>query len=60
MQAKLLGNIMVDFDVTGQLLIILFAFVKYVRENWNTIRQCFRYLQNSSDSLWFKEDEGLA
>ena len=32
MQRKLLGIINVDFDTTGQLLIIYSAFVKYLRE----------------------------
>ena len=48
-----------DFEVTGQLLIILFALVKYLRKNENTIRQCFRYLQISRESLRLKEDEVL-
>ena len=36
-----------DFDATDQLLIIYFAFVKYLRKNGNTIRQCISYLQTS-------------
>ena len=32
MQRKVLGVISVDFDVTGQLLIIYSAFVKYLRK----------------------------
>jgi len=32
MQRKLLGIINVDFDATGQLLIMYFAFVKYFRK----------------------------
>jgi len=55
-----LGIISVDFDVTGHLLIILFAVIKCLRKNGNTIRQCFRYLQTSRENLLFKEDEGLA
>ena len=47
MQKKLLGIIDVDFDATDQLLIIYSAFVKYLRKNWSTIRQCFSYLQTS-------------
>jgi len=35
MQRKLLGIINVDFDATGQLLIIHSAFVKYFRKNGN-------------------------
>jgi hypothetical protein len=34
----------VDFDATGQLLIIYCAFQKYLRKNGNTMRQCIRYL----------------
>ena len=33
MQRKLLRIISVDFDATGQLLTIYFAFVKYLRKN---------------------------
>jgi hypothetical protein len=44
MQRKLLGIISVDFDVTGQLLIIYSAFVKYLKKNGNTMRQCINYL----------------
>jgi len=34
MQRKLLGINSVDFDGTGQLLIIYYAFVKYFRKKW--------------------------
>jgi len=34
MQRKLLGIINVDFDATGQLLIIYSAFIKYSRKKW--------------------------
>ena len=47
MQRKLLGIISVDFEVTGQLLIIYFAFIKYLRKNGNTMRQCISYLWTS-------------
>jgi len=40
MQRKLLGIINVDFDATGQLLIIYSAFIKYFRKNGNTMKQC--------------------
>jgi len=40
MQGKLLGIINVDCDATGQLLIIYSAFVKYLRKNGNTKKQC--------------------
>jgi hypothetical protein len=39
MQRKLLGIISVDFEATGELLIIYAAIVKYLRENWNKIKQ---------------------
>ena len=37
---KLLGIINVDSDATGRLLIIYSAFVKYLRKNGNTMKQC--------------------
>jgi len=37
---KLLVIINVDFDITGQLLIIYYAFVKYLRKNGNKMKQC--------------------
>jgi len=40
MQRKLLEVIDVDFNPTGQLLIIYCAFVKYLRKNWNKLKQC--------------------
>jgi hypothetical protein len=39
MQRELLGIIDVDFDATGQLLIIHSALVKYLRKNGNTMTQ---------------------
>jgi hypothetical protein len=45
MQKKLLGIISVNFDATGQLLIMYSAFVKYLREKkCNTTKQCISYL----------------
>ena len=41
---KLLGFISVDFDATGQLLVIYSAVVKYLRKNGNTIKQRISYL----------------
>jgi hypothetical protein len=35
MQRKLLGIINVDFDVTGQMVIVYSAFVNYLRKNGN-------------------------
>ena len=43
MQEELLGIINVDFDATGQLLIIYSAFVKYLRKNENILKQCISY-----------------
>jgi len=40
MQRKLLEIIKVDFDITGKLLITYSAFVKYLRKNGNTMKQC--------------------
>jgi hypothetical protein len=34
MQRKLLGIISMDFDTTGQLLIIYSAFIKYLIKKW--------------------------
>ena len=47
MQRKLLGIINVDFDATGQLLIIHTAFVKYLRKSGNTMKQGISYLSIS-------------
>jgi len=44
MQRKLWGIINVDFDTTGQVPIIYFAFIKYLRKNGNTMKQCIIYL----------------
>jgi len=38
MQRKLLEILSVDLNVTGQLMIICSAFVKYMRKNGNTMR----------------------
>jgi hypothetical protein len=37
----------VDFNVTGQQLIIYFVFIKYLKKSGNTIRQCISYLKTS-------------
>jgi len=47
MQKKLLGIINVDFDAKDQLLIIYCAFVKYLKKNGNTMKQCISCLQTS-------------
>ena len=44
MLRKLLGKISVDFDETGHLLFIYFAFVKYLRKNGNRMKQSVIYL----------------
>jgi len=41
---KLLEIVSVDFDATDQLLIVYSAFVKYLRKNGNTVKQCNSYL----------------
>jgi len=40
MQRNFFGDSDVDFDATDQLLIIYSAFVKYLRRNGNTVKQC--------------------
>jgi len=40
MQRETLGIISVDLDITGQLLIVFSACVKYLRKSRNTVRQC--------------------
>jgi hypothetical protein len=47
MQRKLFGIINVDFDATGQLLIIYFAFVKYLKKNGNKMKRCISSLETS-------------
>jgi len=41
---EIIGVIKVDFDATVQLLIIHSAFVKYLRKNGNTTKQCLSCL----------------
>jgi hypothetical protein len=40
---KLLGTISVGFDVTDQLLITIFVFIRYWRKNVSTMRQYISY-----------------
>jgi hypothetical protein len=40
MQKKLLGIINVDFEATGQLLVLYSAFVTYLGRNGNRVKQC--------------------
>jgi len=42
-----IGIINVDFDARGQLLIIYFVFVKYLRKNGKTVKQYISCLQTS-------------
>jgi hypothetical protein len=54
MQRKLLGIISVDFDATGQLLILYCAFVKYLRKNGNkmeVVHQTFINFKKAYDSI---------
>jgi hypothetical protein len=44
MQRKILGIISVDFEATGQKMITISAFVKYLRKDENAIKQCVSYL----------------
>ena len=55
MQRKLPGIINKDIDASGQLLIVYSAFVKYLRKNTNTMKQCIVYLHASKKaygSVW--------
>ena len=52
MQRKLLEIVNVDCDLTGQLLIIHSAFVKYLRKNGrNTMKQCISCLYTSRNGI---------
>jgi len=54
MQKKLLGIIHVDYDPTGQLLIIYSAFVKYLRKKWEyneAVHQLFINCKKAYDSV---------
>ena len=53
---KLLGIISVDFDVTGQLLIIYSAFIRYLRKNGNTMRQVHQQSVNSRNPMNSQEE----
>jgi len=46
-EEEIVGIISVDFDATGQLLIIYSASVKYLRRNGNTTKQCISSLWTS-------------
>jgi hypothetical protein len=49
-----MGIIRVDFDATGQLLIIYFAFIKYVRKEWEyneAMQQLFIDFKEAYDSV---------
>ena len=48
MQRKLLGITSVDFDATGQIMIIYSAFVKYLKKkNENKMKHFISHLQTS-------------
>ena len=51
-QRKLLGIINVDFDATGQLLIIYPAFIIYLRKNENTIIRYTSYIQTARKPMF--------
>jgi hypothetical protein len=54
MQRKLLGIINVDFDTTGQLLIIFAEFVKYWRKKWEynkAVHQLPIHIKKAYDSV---------
>jgi hypothetical protein len=56
---KLLGIISVGFNVTDQLLIIFFAFVRYWRKKWEyseTVHQLFTDFRKAYESV---KREGL-
>jgi len=40
--------ISVDFDATGELLIVYFAVIKYLGKNGNTVKQCYRLTEASN------------
>jgi hypothetical protein len=51
---KLFGTISVDFDVTDQLLIRFFAFVRYWKKKWEynqTVHQLFIDFKKAYDSV---------
>jgi len=49
---KLLGIISVDFDITDQLLTIYSAFIKFFRNNGNTMGQYISHDCKKADVLW--------
>jgi len=54
MQRKLLGIMSVGFVVTGQLLIMHYAFIKYLRKKWEynaAMHQLFVDFKNDCDSV---------
>jgi hypothetical protein len=53
-QKKLLGIISVDFDITGHLLIMYSAFIKYLRKKWESneaVHQLFIDFKKAYDSV---------
>jgi len=51
MHRILLDIIKVDFDVTGQLMIVHSTFVKNLRKHGNTTKQCVAALQNAKNLM---------
>jgi len=47
MQRKLLEIVSVDFNITGQLLVIYYTFVKYLKKKWSKMMECIGYLWTS-------------
>ena len=47
MYRKLLGTMNVDLNIPGQLPIIYFAFIIYLRKKGHTMKQCSTNLQTS-------------
>ena len=49
-----MGIISVAFNEMGQLLIIYFQFVRYLREKkkWNTVRQCIEFKEANDSVRW--------
>jgi len=49
---RLLGIVTVDFNEMGQLLIIYFGFVRYLRKKGNTMRQCIEFKEAYDSVRW--------
>jgi len=49
---KLLGIVIVGFNEMGQLLIIYSGFVRYLRKEGNTMRQCIEFKEAYDSVRW--------